>query len=400
MKRLLWISYLSYFFIGFAQIAIGSVLRLLLKHYDIGYDQGGVLIFSQISGFVVGVLAAPWVSRSMGRRGGLMLSFICISVATFGFSMLPAWILILILAPVAGFGLGMVEAVIGALVIEATPFGEKAKTFSLLNVFFGLGAVLMPILSAALIAADVWLWSFVIVGALSIIMTFIWWRIPFSDNLNKLLGSQIPLRHDQLQKSATGYTGISLLILLLFMGIFFLYVGVEVTVANFIPTVMVESLQTNEETALFGVTLLWIAITTGPMYAGAIAEKWGYAAYMLSHTAFAVLFILGILLASQAWLFFLMVFMLGLTLSGLFAIALVYADSMLPGRIEQLTSILIASGGIGGVLLPLFTGWSLKHLSVTSTMLVWAGMIMLMFLLTACVARTFSSVKTLLEKAS
>lgn len=44
MKRLLWVSCLSYFLIGFAQIAVGSVLQLqlLLKHYGMGYDQGGV----------------------------------------------------------------------------------------------------------------------------------------------------------------------------------------------------------------------------------------------------------------------------------------------------------------------------------------------------------------------
>jgi FHS family glucose/mannose:H+ symporter-like MFS transporter len=40
---------------------------------------------------------------------------------------------------------------------------------------------------------------------------------------------------------------------------------------------------------------------------------------------------------------------------------------MLPGTEESTPSILIASGGVGGAILPLVTGWSLDHLEVNQS---------------------------------
>lgn len=46
-------------------------------------------------------------------------------------------------------------------------------------------------------------------------------------------------------------------------------------------------------------------------------------------------------------------------MSGLFSIALVFANKMLPGSEETTPSLLIASGGIGGAVLPLLMGKSM-----------------------------------------
>jgi FHS family glucose/mannose:H+ symporter-like MFS transporter len=55
---------------------------------------------------------------------------------------------------------------------------------------------------------------------------------------------------------------------------------------------------------------------------------------------------------------------IGLFMSGIFAISLLYANHLLPGKIEKTTSILIASGGVGGALMPLVIGWILDHFTV------------------------------------
>ena len=51
-------------------------------------------------------------------------------------------------------------------------------------------------------------------------------------------------------------------------------------------------------------------------------------------------------------------------MSGMFAVALIYANQLLPGRTEQTTSALIASGGLGGAILPLGVGWGMDHFHV------------------------------------
>lgn len=59
MKKLIWIGCLSYFVIGLAHVVLGSILPVLLQHYDQNYSAGGELIFSQFAGFLAGVLVSP-----------------------------------------------------------------------------------------------------------------------------------------------------------------------------------------------------------------------------------------------------------------------------------------------------------------------------------------------------
>lgn len=60
-------------------------------------------------------------------------------------------------------------------------------------------------------------------------------------------------------------------------------------------------------------------------------------------------------------------------MSGLFCIALVYANVLIPGMTERTTSILIASGGIGGAILQYVTGWSMSTWPVVNTIWILAG---------------------------
>ena len=79
----------------------------------------------------------------------------------------------LTIAPFAGVGLGMTEAVVGSFVIGAS--GEKANVYmSRVETFFGVGALIIPFAGAALIEAGQWKLSFGIVGAMSA-ATFVLW---------------------------------------------------------------------------------------------------------------------------------------------------------------------------------------------------------------------------------
>lgn len=74
MKKLIWIGCLSYFVIGLAHVVLGSILPVLLNHYDQNYSAGGELIFSQFAGFLAGVLVSPFLNRRFGKRGGIVIA--------------------------------------------------------------------------------------------------------------------------------------------------------------------------------------------------------------------------------------------------------------------------------------------------------------------------------------
>ncbi|UUZ84272.1 MFS transporter [Paenibacillus sp. P26] len=159
MRIFLWIGCFSYLLIGMAHVVMGSVLEEPLQHFHRDYSDGGRLIFAQFLGFLIGVLTAPWWSRRLGRRGILLLAFGTLTVGEAIYSLLPSWNWMMTAAPVAGFGFGMVEAAIAALIMEYFQ-RNKAVAMSRLEVFFGIGALVMPIAGSLLITAGAWRMSF------------------------------------------------------------------------------------------------------------------------------------------------------------------------------------------------------------------------------------------------
>ena len=87
--------------------------------------------------------------------------------------LLPPWNWLYAIAIVAGFGFGMIEAVIGTIIIAAVK-NQTAVAMSRLEVFFGVGAMVMPLIASGLIWANYWQLSFVFVSLFSILSLILW----------------------------------------------------------------------------------------------------------------------------------------------------------------------------------------------------------------------------------
>jgi FHS family glucose/mannose:H+ symporter-like MFS transporter len=70
---------------------------------------------------------------------------------------------------------------------------------------------------------------------------------------------------------------------------------------------------------------------------------------------------------------FVLVLLLGLFMAGMFAVGLIFANQFLPGMTERTTSLLIASGGLGGSVLPLLIGWTMDQFAVEISLWLFAG---------------------------
>jgi len=139
------------------------------------------------------------------------------------------------------------------------------------------------------------------------------------------------------------------------------------SLANFMPAILIEKLGMKEAGAALSVTCFWIAMSVGRIFAGTVAERIHYRVYVFFSCAVTLLLLAIFPLTSSVWSAFTVILLLGLFMSGIFSIALVFASKMLAGSEESTPSILIASGGVGGALLPLVIGWCMDHLKVNQT---------------------------------
>lgn len=387
MKRLIWMGCLSYLLIGLAHVVIGSLLTVMLDYYNRDYSDGGQLIFAQFSGFLIGVLSTPWWSKILGRRGALLLAFGCLCASQAVYSFLPPWQWLLVVAPVAGFGFGMIEAVVGALVIDAVE-EKKAVAMSRLEVFFGVGALLMPLAASLFILAGWWQASFITLSLCALAMAAGWRWMSF-DGVENQLGRVV-------QSGGTAVPSITYQpsqrgVITLFVIIFLLYVGLEMSLVNFLPSILIENASVSDAIGTLSVTFYWSTMVLGRTFSGVIAEKIRYAQYLLISSLGTLVVLVLFSIVTNLWVALFLVLLLGLFMAGIFGIGLIYANYLLPGMTERTTSMLIAAGGIGGALLPLFTGWGMDHYTVGTTLWLLVGIAFAMTLLLIWAARLKAS---------
>lgn len=376
LKRLFALSCAFYLLIGVTSVVLGALLPTLLPHYGRGYSDGGLLLFLQFFGFLVGVLLTPFMALHMGRKSMLAIALGSIVIACTILGVLPSWNWVIVMAICIGFGSGIIESSIGAFTIEFTE-EQKAVAMSKLDVYFALGALLMPAIVSLYIWFGIWNLTFYTISFLTFILLLFWLTMPVSASTHL---TQADIRTTERSVEQARYSGQHRVLLGIFIIFFFVYMGLELGLMNFLPSILTETLQLQGSVASLGVSVLWIAMIIGRMFSGKIAESAGYIPYLLWSAIGTFCFLVAMVFISSQWVTYLLIFGAGIFMSGLFCIALVYANVMIPGMTERTTSILIASGGIGGSVLQYVIGWSMSEWPVAASLWILGGFTLILLL--------------------
>jgi FHS family glucose/mannose:H+ symporter-like MFS transporter len=365
MNRLLFMGCTAYLLIGLAHVIIGSLLPELLDYYSLNYSSGGWLVFTQFSGFLLGVLLVPWMSAKFSKRTTLLIVLIGLGLAQMAYGFLPPWPLMYPIGFIAGLCFGAIEAIIGTLIIESI-HDRKAMAMSRLEVFFGVGALIMPLIASWMISFGYWQISFYIIGGIALLLALGFKLLPFGqaeEHLSRKISNRttdhITLRYTKKEKY----------VLLFFILFFLIYVGSEMSLVNFLPSFLIVNLNLDSSSATLSVTCFWVTMVIGRLFTSFIADKVNYAAFLLWSCLGMVVFTSLFVFVSNSWSAFLIIMLIGLFMSGIFAVSLLYANKLLPGKIEKTTSILIASGGVGGAIMPLVIGWIMDHMTVSKAVI-------------------------------
>ncbi|MDF3554666.1 MFS transporter [Bacillus cereus] len=378
LKRLLWISFFSYMLIAFTLVIIGAMLPEILLHYKQNYSNGGLLIFGQFVGFLFGVLSMPILVRKLGRKNVVLLGLIMISFELFSF-FLPTWYFLFPLVGLAGFGAGLAESCIGTIILVT--FQEKqASAMGKLEVAFGLGALFMPLFSSILISKGIWEYAFLILG-LSSFLVMIGWKVLSFGEVDEFLIKNTNV-NTPVNKTTGSYTKKTFLIITFSAIYFFCYGGSEVSIVHFLPSLFMEEWEVPNSLATLTVTVYWTAMVIGRALTGILSEKLTYNKFLLSINIGGLVVLILLAISGNVWLGFFLCFFLGLFMAAMFAIALIITNLYFPGQTEKTTSILLATNGLGGSLIPIIIGQSMDKYPVQITFWLFTCIMLLMLILT------------------
>jgi FHS family glucose/mannose:H+ symporter-like MFS transporter len=184
--------------------------------------------------------------------------------------------------------------------------------------------------------------------------------------------------HEEIRLLSMPHRGMTLVVLAACSLFFVVYVGFEMSFIHYLPSLLVNNNGLSDSTASLSLSIFWGAMVIGRIVSGHAADRWGGGAYMLVTCIAAAVFFVLMGGLESVWATFVLTFLAGLAMSGMFAIALVFANRAVPGMTERTTSLLMACGGIGGALMPRLTGWFLDENGADATRWLFAGMAVLM----------------------
>src|SRR5580700_3365311 len=140
---------LAIFVYGMIAAMLGTILPDLSTRFHLTPSQLGQIAFTQAIGLIVASIGVGPLIDNEGKKAGLVLGLSLITVALFalpqskGFRGVMGYILLL------GLGGGIIVTAANALVSDINP-ARRGTTLNLLNLFFGLGGLATPFISANL----------------------------------------------------------------------------------------------------------------------------------------------------------------------------------------------------------------------------------------------------------
>ncbi|OUZ12913.1 MFS transporter [Bacillus pumilus] len=369
MKKVFYFGCVFYFFIGTIHVFFGSLTPYLLASYDKGPGELSSLIFFQFIGFLTGVLLSPILVRKKGY-GAVLTMVLLLMIGSLLLGLLvPGWSTLVLAGFFLGSGAGSLETTAGAYVIS---MAYSAKRISIMEVFFGLGALLFPLVILLTVNEQTWHYVFLFqVGALTFFL-MLW--IAF---MNKLPRGQMISPSNGVKKPSLLVDLNNRMIVVIMICFAFFYAGIETNFANFLPSIMLE--KGGDNWGLFAVSTFWAAIVIGRTVIARKADHLHPLRFLKLSAALMILLLVIFALTTHITAQLLLIFFIGLCAAGMFPIALTASALMIENAIDEATSYFIAAASLGGACLSFLIGFSLEWAGAASAIFVFAFLAVLLF---------------------
>ncbi|MFE7083365.1 MFS transporter [Priestia megaterium] len=356
MKQFAFTSYLLYFLGGLVITVVGSVLPQILTHYKLSYTMGGQLVLLGSIGFLLGVPISSFLLTRLSEKNLLAIATAMIAVAQLGILFLPPFKWIIFFNFLNGVGVASLEMVVATLMMELFS-GRRAVVMSYLEVSFGTGALLMPLVSSLFIKLDNWRYSFLFTGILAIIMILACKILAFNKN-NIAKENHKPLDANS-SASPVLVQHKKWVLLVLFSSMIFMYAGIESSLNNFLPSIFITYIDTIPSYASLSIGVFWVTMLIGRLATGWIIRKITYERYLLFSIVGTLISLVFFIIFNSIMTAYSLLLLLGLTMSGIYSITMVYANHTIEGENRLVTSFITGFSGLGGAIFPLTVGFTM-----------------------------------------
>jgi fucose permease len=329
---------------GIVLTTLGSVLPSVMERFGIDKASAGALFLLMTFGILAGALIFGPIVDWRGYRLIVLgaIGFIIIGLEGVAFAPSLPWLRLAVF--LIGFGGGIINGAANALVSDISG-AERGPRLNLLGVFFGVGAMGVPLVLALLSERVSQTAMIAGVGAVVLIPLAVIAATVFPPP-KQAQGFPIAAAGQLLRDP-----------LMLLMGVMlFLESGIEITVGGWTSTFVNEELAVAERTALMLLSLYWAGMMLARLAIGTALSS--VSPFRILYTCLAVAIAAAALLLTtrSVGVAALGVFLLGVGFAAMFPTVLGFIGARYAALSGTAFSAAIAMALAGGMLLPYATG--------------------------------------------
>jgi fucose permease len=331
---LIFAAIIAIFVYGMIAAMLGTILPDLSDRFHLTPTQNGTIAFAQALGLIIASVGVGPLLDSEGKKIGLILGLAFIAIALYALPRAQGYRSILILLFLLGVGGGIVVTGANALVSDVSE-AHRGIALNLVNLFFGLGGLATPFLSANLFARN-WVRLCYTVASLTVVTLVIQaeTKMPPPTTAGRFAFADVA--------PVLGHP------LLFMLGLFlFLYVSCEVGIWNWLPRHLIA--QGVPESRALNILSLGFAL-------GLLIGRVGVSPILIRVQPIAVTLVASIAMAVTTFLMlrtvrpaaaFAIVFLAGLSMAPVFPTTLAIVADAFPRMTSTALGFVITCGWIG-----------------------------------------------------
>ncbi|QCT02884.1 transporter, major facilitator family protein [Paenibacillus algicola] len=262
--------YLTFISLGLPDSLLGSSWPLMNSDLGVSTGSAGLVSFIITSGTILSSLFSHSLISLWGTGKITLTSVFMTAIALLGFSFSHSFLWLLLCSIPLGLGAGAVDAGLNKFVAEH----YEAKHMNWLHAFWGVGAMLAPLLmSVLLFEGNTWRGGYLTISSLQmaivILLVFslpVWKRVEASPI--SIHGEAEDKRQPALLSTLSRRGALWGLLS------FFLVASIEASMMLWGSTYLVKQEQVSPESAAGWVSLFFLGMTAGRMLSGWISSRW------------------------------------------------------------------------------------------------------------------------------
>ncbi|MCC7174385.1 MAG: MFS transporter [Bryobacterales bacterium] len=219
---LIFAAILAIFVYGLIAAMLGTILPDLSKRFQLTPKQNGNIALAQAIGLIVASVSVGPLMDNAGLKPGLVLGLALVMLALYALPQSKGYGSVLVLLLVLGLGGGIIVTGANSLVSDISE-ARRAATLNFLNLFFGLGGLATPFISANLLSRNSVKLCYLVAGLTTVTLVV------------HLIAPIPPPTGERSFQFAQAGDLLSQPVLWLLALLLFLYVAAEVGVWNWLP---------------------------------------------------------------------------------------------------------------------------------------------------------------------